>query len=131
MPAPQRDEDAQSFVLTDVVPLFKHGSSSLMPGSETRLEGIASTLMQHPQQMFLIVGHTDSTGSAQANSALSTERAQIVRDWLVTKTGLPTTHFIVEGVGNMHPIASNETEDGRAQNRRVEIISLPVTSKRN
>lgn len=131
LPAPQRDKDAQSFVLTDVVPLFKHGSSSLMPGSETRLEGIASTLMQHPQQMFLIVGHTDSTGSAQANSALSTERAQIVRDWLVTKTGLPTTHFIVEGVGNMHPIASNETEDGRAQNRRVEIISLPVTSKRN
>ena len=131
LPAPQRDKDPQSFVLTDVFPLFKHGSSSMMPGSETRLEGIATTLMQHPHQMFLIVGHTDSTGSPRANYALSRERAQMVKDWLVTKTGLPTTHFVVEGAGNMHPIASNETEEGRAQNRRVEIISLPVTSKRN
>lgn len=131
LPAPPRDGDARSFVLTDIVPLFKHGSSSMMPGSEKKLEEIASTLVQHPHQMFLIVGHTDSTGSPRANYALSTERAQMVKDWLVTKTGLPTTHFVVEGAGNMHPIASNETEEGRAQNRRVEIISLPVTSKRN
>lgn len=74
--------------------------------------------------MFLIVGHSDSTGSAATNLALSAERAQVIKEWLVAHTGLPAEQFITEGAGDTRPVANNDTKDGRAQNRRVEIIPL-------
>nr|WP_237172491.1 OmpA family protein [Pantoea alhagi] len=79
-----------------------------------------------PQQKYLIIGHSDDTGSAAINLSLSTERARKIRDWLTEQTGLPASHFIIEGAGNSRPVASNDTQEGRAQNRRVEIIPLPV-----
>lgn len=117
--------------LTDTVPLFETGSSRLTEGSHQRLNDIAREISLSPEQMFLIVGHSDSSGTAKVNLALSAERAQVIRDWLVAHSSLTASHFIVEGVGDTRPIASNETSTGRALNRRVEIISLIKQDARN
>lgn len=123
-------EDITSFfTLSDTSPLFENGSSNLMPDSEKTLQTLMPKLMRTPQQKYLIIGHSDNTGSAIVNKALSTERARVIRDWLVEHTGLPASNFMVEGAGDSRPVASNDTREGRAQNRRVEII--PIRSELN
>ena len=118
------DNDASLFSLADTVPLFANGSSTLMPDSEKTLLAVVPAIRRSPEKMFLIVGHSDSTGSAATNLALSAERAQVIKEWLVAHTGLPAEQFITEGAGDTRPVANNDTKDGRAQNRRVEIIPL-------
>ncbi|MCT4715758.1 OmpA family protein [Enterobacteriaceae bacterium H18W14] len=120
---------AKRYGLAGAAPLFKKGSSSLAPGSEEILKEIVSEIVHAPEQLFLIIGHSDNTGSEAVNRALSTERARIIRDWLVKHTGLPVDNFIIEGAGNSRPIANNDTQEGRAQNRRVEIIPLSTQGK--
>ena len=121
--------DIKTFTFTGIMPLFENGSSTLMPDSEEELNNIAPQIAALPNQIFLIIGHSDNTGSAAVNLALSAERARVIRDWLVAHPGLPASHFIIEGAGNTLPVASNDTKEGRAQNRRVEII--PLSAQRN
>ncbi|WP_232081730.1 OmpA family protein [Citrobacter rodentium] len=118
-------DDASLFPLADTVPLFANGSSNLMPDSEKTLLTIVPVIRRSPEKTFLIIGHSDSTGSAATNMALSAARAQVIKEWLVAHTGLPAGQFITEGAGDTRPIANNDTKEGRAQNRRVEIIPLP------
>jgi outer membrane protein OmpA-like peptidoglycan-associated protein len=118
------DDNASIFPLADTVPLFANGSSNLMPDSEKTLLTIVPAIRRSPEKIFLIIGHSDSTGSAATNMALSAERAQVIKDWLVAYTGLPAEQFITEGAGDTRPVANNDTKEGRAQNRRVEIIPL-------
>lgn len=128
---PEPVKDVTMFALSGTAPLFKNGSSSLMPDSEKVLAELVPKMARVPQQVFLIIGHSDNTGTAAVNMALSTERARVIRDWLIEHTGLPGNHFIVEGAGNSRPIASNDTQEGRAQNRRVEIIPLFVQGNKD
>lgn len=107
-------------------PLFENGSSNLILDSQKILIQLAHEIARNPQKMYLIIGHSDNTGSAAVNMALSTERARVIRNWLVEHSGLDASQFIVEGAGNSRPIASNDTQEGRAQNRRVEIIPLSI-----
>lgn len=72
-----------------------------------------------------IDGHTDSAGSTEHNLVLSRNRAQAVRDHLVSKAGLDGARMQTHGYGESRPIASNDTEEGRERNRRVEIIVIP------
>ncbi|QJW57435.1 Peptidoglycan-binding protein ArfA [Serratia plymuthica] len=102
-----------------------------MPDSEKMLAEIVPKMVRTPEQMFLIIGHSDNTGSAAVNLALSTERARVIRDWLVEHGRLSASQFIVEGAGNSRPVASNDTQKGRAQNRRVEIIPLSTQSNKD
>ncbi|MBS1203455.1 MAG: cell envelope biosis protein OmpA [Proteobacteria bacterium] len=118
------DQNASLFALADTAPLFENGSSNLMSDSEKTLLDIVPAISRSPEKMFLIIGHSDNTGSSATNLALSAERAQVIKNWLVVHTGLPTEQFITEGVGDTRPIANNDTKEGRAQNRRVEIIPL-------
>lgn len=119
--------DASAFLqLVNNAPLFENGSSNLMPESQHILTQLVPEMARNPLQMYLIIGHSDNTGSATVNMALSTERARVIRDWLVEHSGLAASQFIVEGAGNSRPIASNATQEGRAQNRRVEIIPLSM-----
>ncbi|WP_229694421.1 OmpA family protein [Enterobacter cloacae] len=118
------DENTSLFELADTVPLFENGSSNLMPDSEKTLLDIVPAISRSPEKMFLIIGHSDNTGSAATNLALSAERARVIKNWLVAHTGLPAEQFISEGAGDTRPIANNDTKAGRAQNRRVEIIPL-------
>lgn len=84
------------------------------------LDRFASTLNENPATTVTIIGHTDSTGSDSINQPLSIERASHTRDYLATK-GVSPTRIVVEGRGAREPIASNNDDNGRARNRRVEI----------
>lgn len=122
---------APALSLSGAMPLFKRGSSALMPGSEALLEALLPEIRRQPQRHYLIVGHSDNTGTAAVNMALSAERAEAIRAWLIARSGLEPQQFIAEGAGNTRPAASNETPQGRAQNRRVDIIPLPLPSNKD
>ena len=100
---------------------FDTGRSNIKPNLAPILDQVATGLRNSPRAEVRIVGHTDSTGSDAINNPLSLERAQSTRDYLVAR-GVPFGQFTVEGRGSHQPIASNDTADGRARNRRVEIF---------
>lgn len=104
---------------------FATDSATLQPGMKTTLNNVASVLQQYPNTMIEITGHTDSTGSAEYNMNLSDRRAASVANYL-TSRGV-AQRIITSGVGESNPIASNDTESGRAQNRRVEIKITPIS----
>ncbi len=85
------------------------------------LDKFAASLNENPSTVITIVGHTDSTGSDSINDPLSVERAARTRDYLTTR-GVASSRFTIDGRGSHEPVASNSTESGRAQNRRVEIF---------
>ncbi|ORT50348.1 hypothetical protein ST37_10765 [Vibrio sp. qd031] len=99
---------------------FESGSAKLSDQGMESLMPLRELLAAHPMARAEIVGHTDSGGSEEFNQALSEARAQAVADFLV-EGGVSREQLIVEGDGELFPIATNETEEGRAQNRRVEV----------
>jgi outer membrane protein OmpA-like peptidoglycan-associated protein len=105
--------------------LFASGKSSLLPSARRRLTEVADALMQgDPRSTIVVEGHTDSKGSATLNDALSLKRAEAVRTYLITR-GMPRDRIEAEGFGFSRPIADNSTAEGRANNRRVEIVVRP------
>ena len=102
---------------------FESGKSAVQPGSEALLDDIATALKNFPDWGLRIVGHTDSTGTAEANEVLSLERANAVVAALIER-GVEPGRLKAGGVGQNMPVASNETEEGRALNRRIEIVRV-------
>jgi len=100
---------------------FDTGSAVVKPNLRPILDRFAEGLRNNPRAEVRIVGHTDSTGSDAVNNPLSQDRAASTRDYLVAR-GVPFDRFMVEGRGSHQPVASNDTADGRARNRRVEIF---------
>lgn len=100
--------------------LFASGKSVLLPGAQNSLNQVADALKDQAAKI-LVEGHTDSTGSAATNTALSQARAQAVSSYLVSR-GLPNDQITSQGVGPSRPVADNATAEGRANNRRVEIV---------
>ncbi|GAB1112737.1 MAG: OmpA family protein [Shewanella algae] len=98
--------------------LFAHDSSELL--TPKVFTSVIDTLKAHPYATAMVVGHTDSSGSAQYNQKLSERRAQAVADFLVDQ-GIAAGRINVRGEGMNNPIVSNQTAEGRAMNRRVEI----------
>jgi outer membrane protein OmpA-like peptidoglycan-associated protein len=88
---------------------------------------VADWLRANPDGTVALVGHTDASGSLAANVALSERRAEAVAQVLVDSHGVDRTRISAEGVGFLSPLATNQTEEGRQKNRRVEVI---VTSTR-
>ena len=103
--------------------LFGSGKAKLQSSANKSLDEVAALGKAYPENKISVEGHTDSVGSNAYNKRLSLERAQSVRDYLISK-GLPKERFTVSGYGKENPIASNRTRAGQAQNRRVEIIIL-------
>ncbi|MEF3193254.1 MAG: OmpA family protein [Halothiobacillaceae bacterium] len=103
---------------------FDVGRADIKPQFTRSLDNVANTLRQYSQTRIEIAGHTDSTGSAAYNQRLSENRANAVRSYLANRGVAPERMFAV-GYGPSRPIASNATAEGRAQNRRVEIIVIP------
>lgn len=99
---------------------FDTNQSNIKPMLQGVLSKFASTLNENPVTSIAVIGHTDSTGSDAINNPLSVARAQSTRDYLVGH-GVSGTRISVAGHGEREPIASNDTESGRAANRRVEI----------
>jgi outer membrane protein OmpA-like peptidoglycan-associated protein len=105
--------------------LFATGQSALAPGARNRLDGLGqalSALKDQHQRRIVVEGHTDATGSDANNMILSQKRAESVRQYLVSKGGLPDDQVQATGVGSTQPLQSDATPQGRAANRRVEII---------
>lgn len=101
---------------------FKTGSADLGDDVFASLNDLAEYLMAHPNAQVMLVGHTDTDGSLEGNIALSRKRAASVVERLVSKYAVPRAQISAEGIGFLAPRASNLTEIGRAQNRRVEVI---------
>lgn len=104
--------------------LFETSSYTVNPALNRDLAAVAANLNQYPNSRAEVVGHTDNTGSAAYNRTLSVRRAQSVADVLVAN-GVASSRLTVTGRGEDAPIASNLTPEGRAMNRRVEIIIRP------
>lgn len=119
----QVKEEAQRTVITlSGAVLFQTGKSELLPIAERKLEQVATALKdQQPEGKIIIEGHTDSTGSQQLNDRLSKERAESVKSFLV-ENGVDPGMLTTRGMGESQPIANNDSPEGRANNRRVEII---------
>ncbi|ATG72433.1 OmpA family lipoprotein [Zobellella denitrificans] len=105
---------------------FAVDSADLSPSFYNTLSGVAMVLKEYDKTWVHVVGHTDSTGSASHNQALSERRAASVGQFLISQ-GAAANRFNIRGVGFNQPVASNDTEQGRAQNRRVEITLSPMS----
>ncbi len=99
---------------------FDTGRSDIKSNFRPILERFAQTLQDNPAATVSIVGHTDSTGGDAVNDPLSVDRAARTRDYLAQR-GVSPNRVMIDGRGEREPIASNDTESGRARNRRVEI----------
>lgn len=102
---------------------FAFDSDEILPESQSALTEIAKFMTESPGTEILIVGHTDNVGSHDYNMSLSSRRAQAVRSELVNKYGISASRLSAHGVGFLAPAAPNTTEEGRALNRRVELVA--------
>ena len=117
------EESAQSVTIRlegDV--LFDTGKAQLRPEAQAALEKVAIVLAQFPGASVEISGHTDSEGGQEMNLDLSEKRSVAVSEFLKKRAELAGLNFTTNGFGEGKPIASNDTPDGRQQNRRVEIV---------
>lgn len=101
---------------------FETGSSQLALGTYDTLQSLAGYLAGFPERSIVLVGHTDASGSLEANIALSKRRAASVLERLVVDYGVPRGQMAAEGVGFLAPVTTNATEEGREANRRVEVM---------
>jgi OOP family OmpA-OmpF porin len=102
--------------------LFDTGKATIKPESAGALGIIAEVLKGDPALKIEIQGHTDNVGAAAANLKLSQDRAAAVKAYLVQTGGIAATRLSTAGLGDTKPVADNKTEEGRAQNRRVELV---------
>ena len=98
---------------------FAFNSAELTSSAKTNLDKLATVLINNPDTNINIYGHTDNKGTAQVNQKISENRANSVKNYLISK-GIASSRMITMGRGFSEPIASNDTDAGRAQNRRVE-----------
>ncbi|HET9280447.1 MAG TPA: OmpA family protein [Candidatus Angelobacter sp.] len=101
--------------------LFKTGSFELLPGARERLAKVSGIVIAHPGLRLEVEGHTDSVGGDDYNQQLSEKRAGAVRDYLIQQ-GISADGIISRGLGKTQPVATNDTPEGRQQNRRVELV---------
>ncbi|WP_085163668.1 OmpA family protein [Gilliamella bombi] len=127
-------KEVPSVIRLDSLALFESGQSSLKSDS-TKI--LVNALVEMKKQinanhgtgwLILVAGHTDSTGDENKNIQLSFERATAVRNWIIKASDIPETCFAIQGYGAKKPLVSNDTLEGRAQNRRVEISLVPQMS---
>jgi len=117
----QTNETTRGLIVSMPDVLFATGQYSLTPDARVKLAKVSGILLSYPGLRMQVEGHTDSVGSDQYNQTLSEERAGAVRDFLVQQ-GVPMNNIAAVGYGKSEPIADNSTLEGRAQNRRVELV---------
>ncbi|HAZ3471739.1 TPA: OmpA family protein [Escherichia coli] len=112
-------------VRLDSMSLFDVGQSRLKDGSTKVLVDALVNIRAKPGWLILVAGYTDATGDEKSNQQLSLRRAEAVRNWMLQISDIPATCFAVQGLGESQPAATNDTPQGRAVNRRVEISLVP------
>lgn len=108
--------------------LFPFNESRLLPASRDALNNVAEVLEASPDRSITVEGHTDAIGGDEYNEELSQRRAEAVREFLLTH-GVPSDVITARGEGEESPVTSNDTPEGRANNRRVEVILAPPQSE--
>lgn len=121
----RNQEQLQVVMASDV--MFESGKAYVQPGARDKLRQVAGVLNRYPRTNIQVVGHTDSRGSDESNQELSMRRAHAVADELAAN-GVGSARISVRGEGESRPVASNDTPEGRGQNRRVEINVNPDSS---
>ena len=121
------DQEAILVNLPDGV-TFAVDSANISPTFRSTLDVIANSLIKYPNSLIDVLGHTDSTGSDSYNLDLSKRRADAVRSYLVQR-GVSSARIETIGYGEQYPRASNDTAEGRALNRRVEIKITPISQQ--
>ncbi|WP_145501469.1 OmpA family protein [Yersinia similis] len=124
-PPPPVEKKIPQTVRLDSLSLFDVGKFQLKPGSIKMLVDALMNIRAKPGWLIVVAGHTDITGDAQANHILSLKRAEALRDWMLSTSDVSPTCFAVQGYGATRPVATNDTAEGRAANRRVEISLVP------
>ena len=119
------DRLAAAPVQLDSLMLFDAASAELKSGSTKVLINALADIKARPGWLIVIAGHSDATGDAGQNLALSRARASAVRDWMQRMGDLPDSCFAVQGLAASQPVTGNDTEAGRAANRRVDIRLVP------
>ena len=137
----QRYNEVQAFFDSDEAEVYKQenqlvirlkaikfpvGQSILMPGTYTLMSKVQRAIRIFGEPQVVVEGHTDSTGSDEVNEHLSQQRAQAVMEYLIANKTLPSEKIIAVGYGSVRPLASNETSQGRAINRRIDVIITPT-----
>lgn len=120
-------QETTIITLSDGV-LFTAGQVNLLPDADRRIAAIVSVLRESPARTVTVVGYTDSRGNAVANQQLSLARANAVRQRILQQ--LPEAQIEAQGLGEAQPVADNNSSDGRASNRRVEIIIHKISAGR-
>lgn len=123
-PEPQ-PKPVPKIIRLDSMSLFDSGKSVLKAGSTKMLVNSLVGIKAKPGWLIVVAGHTDNTGNPKLNQTLSLQRAEAVRNWMRDTGDVPESCFAVQGYGESRPIATNDTRDGRALNRRVEISLVP------
>ncbi|POU77189.1 hypothetical protein C3387_01365 [Leclercia sp. LSNIH6] len=124
-PLAPEPEPQPKIIRLDSMSLFDTGKWALKPGSTRLLVNSLVGIKAKPGWLIVVAGHTDSVGDEKSNQALSMKRAESVRDWMRDTGDVPESCFAVQGYGESRPVATNDTTEGRALNRRVEISLVP------
>jgi len=115
-------EEARGLVITlSGSVLFASGKSALLPAAQERLNSVADALLANKERKLVVGGHTDAQGSNSSNQVLSQKRAEVVRSYLISR-GYSSELIQAQGIGEDRPVADNTSAEGRANNRRVEIV---------
>ena len=122
----QREQDILAITLKSDFS-FDFDSAIIKPGAEDEIARIAAVLIKYPQTNISIEGHTDSKGAEEYNMDLSKNRAEAVKASLIGR-GLTSSRLQTIGFGESKPVATNDTEAGRQQNRRVRIVIVPIAA---
>jgi outer membrane protein OmpA-like peptidoglycan-associated protein len=122
-------EEARGLVITlSGSVLFASNKATLLPAAQARLDQVAEALMATKERRLTVEGHTDSQGTADYNLDLSQRRAEAVRAYLISRD-YPADRIQARGIGKVRPVADNASPEGRANNRRVEIIVEPEVKR--
>jgi outer membrane protein OmpA-like peptidoglycan-associated protein len=124
-----KDEERGRVITLSGGVLFRSNDAALLPGAETRLDEVAAALIATGKPVS-IEGYTDSKGSRSSNMDLSQRRAESVRSYLISR-GFPANQVVAKGMGPDRPIAENSSAEGRANNRRVEIVVAKLAVQPN
>ncbi len=137
----QRYNEVQTFFDSDEAEVYKQenqlvirlkaikfpvGQSILMPGTYTLLTKVQRAIRTFGEPQVVVEGHTDSTGSDEVNEYLSQQRAEAVMEYLIANKTLPSDKIMAVGYGSVRPLASNKTSEGRAINRRIDVVITPT-----
>lgn len=123
--APEAPAAPPQIVTLDSLSLFDVGQYTLKTGATKVLVDALLNIKAKPGWLIMVSGYTDNTGNPEQNQKLSLKRAESVRDWMIQTSDISPTCFAVQGYGQNNPVADNNTADGRARNRRVEIRLIP------